>query len=246
MKPNHNQPDGMSLEKLEALRSLIEKDGLSVSKAAKQVGVSKSWACAHYTKLCACGCGTVIPGVGERGYEVFWAKGHQHRKPKSELYRHQKVTLDASCQVCGRPIIVSKRTVKKAFRTGRSVCSAACNTEIARRAIDQETRASMTAKLRERLANDPRWQPGREHIRVMKWSLKSPQNVIYEFVNLRMFIIEHQNLFLPADTVWTTRRCRAGQQMGMCRAMYGLSGLNPDRSVSGLSWKGWTWHHPPE
>ncbi len=68
------------------------------------------------------------------------------------------------------------------------------------------------------------------------FSLRAPNNVIYEGRNLSHFIRTHPELFDPADLVpYNSREPR-------CRATGGLLSLCPRRKVVQGTWKGWTWY----
>lgn len=79
----------------------------------------------------------------------------------------------------------------------------------------------------------PWCKKGEEHHGSKYWNLRSPNNVVYTFKNLKHFIREHKNLFDPIDLI--------ERQRDDCRAYVGLSRLRPDRKVPCGSWHGWTW-----
>lgn len=80
-----------------------------------------------------------------------------------------------------------------------------------------------------------------EHnIRAKRWYLLSPDNTLYECVNLNHFVREHTQMFVLADVEW--KRKRPGSLTEWCRAANGLYLI----SQSGGSWKDWRVAKDPE
>jgi len=89
-------------------------------------------------------------------------------------------------------------------------------------------------KALETFRKNPLMQKGIGHVNGRPWRLRSPRNVVYEFINLREFVRQNHALFDPDDVVWVP----VGKGDMACRASRGLAAL---RNVRG-TWKGWTWH----
>jgi hypothetical protein len=88
----------------------------------------------------------------------------------------------------------------------------------------------------EKLSKQARFQKGPEHIRSEEWKLKSPDNVIYTFINLADFVRNNAELFNPEDLA-----CKTLDKMASCRAYAGLAMLRPTNAKTASSWKGWVW-----
>jgi len=192
------------------------------------------------TKPCACGCGTEIPTIGVDGTESFWVRGHDKRVTGCKEREKERVPTGTLCVVCETPILARRKEVGWAAKK-RHCCSDSCSLVLAHRAVTPEQKARMIEQLKARIAADPRFCAGLGHHGVRTWRLRNPSNVIYEFRNLRLFIMEHEALFAPEDVEW--RNAKKGMQ---CRALYGLWGLSIRRATVGGSWKGWTWHSQTE
>lgn len=88
----------------------------------------------------------------------------------------------------------------------------------------------------EKLSKQAKFQKGPAHIRSEEWKLKSPDNVIYTFINLADFVRNNTGLFNPEDIV-----CKTLDKMASCRAYAGLATLRPTNAKAASSWKGWVW-----
>lgn len=80
------------------------------------------------------------------------------------------------------------------------------------------------------------------NMRAKRWYLLSPDNVVYECINLRHFIREHENLFAVADIVWKKIKSSTPGNT-WCRASQGLSAVGRGRTSV---WKDWRVTHDPE
>lgn len=68
------------------------------------------------------------------------------------------------------------------------------------------------------------------------WRLRSPENKVYEFRNLRRFIKEHPDLFDPEDVIWYPLPVRGEK----CRAFGGITSISHRSKRANGSWKVWT------
>lgn len=66
------------------------------------------------------------------------------------------------------------------------------------------------------------------------WTVKSPDNKTYTFVNLLHFVRTHVHLFESTDVVW--RKKKNGAEW--CRASSGIGGLARQQNAPS-HWKGW-------
>jgi hypothetical protein len=84
-------------------------------------------------------------------------------------------------------------------------------------------------KMRKALAQSKKCQKGIKHHAGRNWSIRSPSNVSYKFVNLSEFIRNNAHLFHPDDIP--------------VKALRGIGMLRPSETRKRISgtWKGWTW-----
>lgn len=68
------------------------------------------------------------------------------------------------------------------------------------------------------------------------WKVRSPDNLVYMFKNVRHFVRNNPHLFDAEDVKWR-KSGRAGPLV--CRAALGLTSLSPRAKRAKLSWKGW-------
>ncbi|HEY5214549.1 MAG TPA: hypothetical protein VIJ38_16160 [Acidobacteriaceae bacterium] len=82
-----------------------------------------------------------------------------------------------------------------------------------------------------------------EHnIRAKRWFLLSPDNVLYECVNLNHFIREHEHLFDPKHVIWKPVKRKPGHAVANCLAAGGIRAA----TSTGGSWKQWRGARDPE
>lgn len=94
-------------------------------------------------------------------------------------------------------------------------------------------------KMRAALLALPSHQCGPAHFAAGRFSVRSPEGVVYRFRNAADFVRTHLDLFAPSDALLRTR--------WVCRASVGIRSLRPSnkRTVPG-TWKGWTWYSQEE
>jgi hypothetical protein len=112
----------------------------------------------------------------------------------------------------------------------------------ARRALQRQVGAKVllnpdTQKkcLRARMQN-PTMKAGIEYHSAKIWRLRDSRGRVHEFRNLKHFVRENPDLFLPEDVQWT----KHGRHQ-YCRAL-ALNRLRPDNKWALAQWKGWTWY----
>src|ERR1017187_1806001 len=96
----------------------------------------------------------------------------------------------------------------------------------------KEQREAMTVRNK----SIPKLCKGLAHCRARIWRVRSPENIVYEFKNLQLFIREHSELFLPGDVIWK------GKNKLKCNANGGIQSICPRKKHPVGSWKNWTWY----
>jgi hypothetical protein len=74
----------------------------------------------------------------------------------------------------------------------------------------------------------------------LRGAIRSPDNEVYEFVNLADWVRNHEHLFKSEDVQWRSRTTGTRMSTPNCRASKGLINLfGHGKHING-SWKGWT------
>jgi len=87
---------------------------------------------------------------------------------------------------------------------------------------------------------------GEENHAARKWYLRSPDNVVYVFKNLREFVRSNPHLFPEDAVIWKKAAKKPNNSLLTCKALGGLLRLNPARKKTLGSWRGWTWNSATE
>ena len=102
-------------------------------------------------------------------------------------------------------------------------------------AAKRESSKGLVPKLRLGMKNSPLTSKGVKHHSAKRWLVRSPENVVYDFVCLAEFIRGNLHLFPETATRWY------GPSNNTCAALIGISSLHPLRAWPKGSWRGWTW-----
>lgn len=100
----------------------------------------------------------------------------------------------------------------------------------------------MREKAKEAFDANPVMKKGPKHVNARTWQVRSPRGVTYQFRNLREFIRNNPNLFLPEDIEWV----RKPDGNESCRACTGIAGISIRLKNPRTTWKGWTWFSQTE
>ena len=163
------------------------------------------------------------------------------RKGPPRLFRNP-------CPVCG----------KEACGPHREYCSRECMLadpkfrQIHLPHLLRGQKMSVQPKIREQAAKKMRGRPqtalltakSPRHALAIKFSLRSPDGVVYKGRNIRDFVRTHEDLFDPQDVIWRrqTRKkpSRVNSSFESCLASKGLASLYGVSEHVRFSWKGWT------
>ena len=142
---------------------------------------------------------------------------------------------DIPCAVCGKIF----RVTGQQAQNDRSTCSRKCERTFRRlrcqernAALAPEVKTAILAAVIEGVKRSPNVGGFETNIHAKAWRLLSPDNTVYHFRNLALFLRQHTELFDPDDLTPRTIGCRASAK---------LSRLRPDNKNRRKSWKGWEW-----
>ena len=156
------------------------------------------------------------------------------RRQLQDMSTHVK-WHDITCVVCGK----SFRVTGQQAINERKTCSKKCEHQF-RSSRSAERNMTLPVDVKnaiqqaviEGVKRSPNVGGFETNIHAKTWRLLSPDNTVYHFRNLALFLRQHTELFDPDDLTPRTIGCRASAK---------LSRLRPDNKNRRKSWKGWEW-----